>query len=224
MKKHPDFSNLHVADHPLILHKLSLMRDKNCPKVMFRMLLKEIGMLMGYELTKSLPLTTRKIETPMAPMDAPVLDGEDPVIVPILRAGLGMVEGLETVMPQARVGHIGMYRKALNDTPPIEYEFVEYLAKLPAPHSPLFVLVDPMLATGMSAKHALDVMVRHGIEEDRIKFMVLVAVKEGVQVIQDAYPKVPIYTAALDDVLDERKYILPGLGDAGDRLFGTEHA
>lgn len=202
----------------MILHKLSLMRDAGCPKVMFKMLLKEIGMLMGYEMTKILPLTTREIETPLSPMQAPVLAGLKPVIVPILRAGLGMVEGLEEIMPCARVGHIGLYRDEETK------EAVEYLVKLPEVKDRQFFLVDPMLATGNSSKYAIDTLVKRGVVPEKIRFMVLVAAPEGVQVLQDAYPQVEIFTAALDEKLNENAYIVPGLGDAGDRLFGTQHS
>ncbi len=218
MKQHATFQNLYVADHPLILHKLSLMRDVSCNKALFKALLKEIALLMGYELTRPLPMTTRPIQTPLCAYDAPVIDGKKPVIVPILRAGLGMAEGLEELMPAARVGHIGLYRD------PETKEPVEYLVKLPDAAERLFILVDPMLATGHSARHALDVLVRHGARPEKIRFMVLVAAPEGVAVLQEAYPAVKIYTAALDNHLNENKYIVPGLGDSGDRLFGTKHA
>lgn len=218
MKKDSRFPNLHIADHPLVLHKLSLMREEGCPKIMFHMLLKEIGMLMGYELTKTLPLTTREIETPMAPMNAPVLEGPKPVIVPILRAGLGMVEGLETIMPSARVGHIGLYRDEKT------HAAHEYLVKLPEMTGRPVFLVDPMLATGGSARHAIDVLTKRGVKPKDIRFMVLVAAPEGVKHLLDSYPEVEIFTAALDERLNENAYIVPGLGDAGDRLFGTKHA
>jgi len=217
MKRHSDFSNLYIADHPLILHKLSLMREKNCPRVLFKMLLKEIGMLMGYELTRNLPLTTRPIETPIMTMDAPVLEGRKPVIVPILRAGLGMVEGLEAIMPSARGGHIGLYRDEETK------EAVEYLVKLPDTEGRQFFLVDPMLATGHSSKYAIDVLVKRGVKPENIRFMVLVAAPEGVRLLLEAYPQVRVFTAALDEKLNENAYIVPGLGDAGDRLFGTKH-
>lgn len=216
MKTHPDFPNLHVADHPLILHKLSLMRDVACDKAQFKLLLKEIALLMGYELTRPLPMTTREIETPLCPMAAPVLAGKKPVIVPVLRAGLGMAEGLEELMPAARVGHIGLYRDEKTHEP------VEYLIRLPDAEGRIFILVDPMLATGNSAKHALDVLVRHGAKPEMIRFMALVAAPEGVKVLQNAYPQVKVYVAALDKQLNENAYIVPGLGDAGDRLFGTK--
>lgn len=216
MKQNDQFPNLYVADHPLILHKLSMMRETSCNKVMFKILLKELSLLMGYELTRPLPLTTRSIETPMAQMDAPVIDGKKQVIVPILRAGLGMAEGLEELMPAARIGHIGLYRDHDTKQP------VEYLVKLPNPEGRLFILVDPMLATGNSAKYAIDVLVKHGADPEMIRFMALVAAPEGVQVLLDHYPQVPVFVAALDSHLNENAYIIPGLGDAGDRLFGTK--
>ena len=216
MKQNSQFPNLYVADHPLILHKLSLMRDVSCNKVMFKTLLKELSLLMGYELTRPLPLTTREIETPIQKMQAPVIEGKKPVIVPILRAGLGMAEGLEALMPAARIGPIGLYRDHETKEP------VEYLVKLPNPEGRLFILVDPMLATGNSAKYALDVLIRHGADPKQIRFMALVAAPEGVQILLDAHPQVPIFVAALDSHLNENAYIVPGLGDAGDRMFGTK--
>lgn len=217
MKQHPEFPNLYVADHPLILHKLSLMRDVSCNKVMFKTLLKELSLLMGYELTRPLPLTTRTVQTPLATYDAPVIAGRKPAIVPILRAGIGMAEGLEELMPAARIGHIGLYRDHQTKEP------VEYLVKLPDPAGRLFILVDPMLATGNSAKYALDVLVRHGVDPGQIRVMALVAAPEGVRVLRESYPNVPVFVAALDERLDENAYIVPGLGDAGDRMFGTKN-
>ncbi len=215
MKQDPRFPNLHICEHPLIQHKLTLMREKTCPKAVFKILLREISMLMGYELTRPLPMTTKTIETPICTTKSPVIEGRKPAIVPILRAGLGMAEGLEELMPAARIGHIGLYRDHETKQP------VEYLVKLPSPKGRFFILVDPMLATGNSAKYALDVLVRHGVAPDKIRFMALVAAPEGVQVLLDAYPQVPVYVAALDEKLNEHAYIVPGLGDAGDRLFGT---
>jgi uracil phosphoribosyltransferase len=215
MKKHPDFKNLHVSDHALVMHKLSLMRETSCNKVLFNSLLREIALLMGYELTKELPMTRRTIETPLATMDAPVLAGLRPAIVPILRAGMGMANPLEELMPDATMGHIGLYRDHETQRP------VEYLVKLPDPEGRVFIVTDPMLATGYSAKHALDVLVNHGVDPDNIRFMALVAAPEGVRVLEDAYPEVPVYVAALDSHLNDTAYIVPGLGDAGDRLFGT---
>jgi uracil phosphoribosyltransferase len=216
MQQQAEFPNLYVADHPLILHKMSLMRDVNCNKVMFKILLKELSLLMGYELTRTLPITTREIQTPLEKMQAPVIEGKKAVIVPILRAGLGMAEGLEELMPTARVGHIGLYRDHDTKLP------VEYLVKLPNPEGRSFILVDPMLATGNSAKYAIDVLVKHGVKPQQIRFMALVAAPEGVKVLLDSYPQVPVFVAALDRELNSSSYILPGLGDAGDRLFGTK--
>ena len=210
MKQHSQFPNLFVADHPLILHKLSLMRDVGCDKVQFK------ALLMGYELTRGLPVTLREIETPLQKMQAPVIDGKKAVIVPILRAGMGMAEGLEALMPAARVGHIGLYRDHDTKQP------VEYLVKLPTPEGRTFILVDPMLATGNSARYALDVLIRHGVDPAQIRFMALVAAPEGVKVLLTHYPQIPVYVAALDSHLNENAYIVPGLGDAGDRMFGTK--
>jgi uracil phosphoribosyltransferase len=209
------FPNLHVATHPLIQHKLTQMRKVETPKHEFRQLLREIALLMGYELTRDLPLTHQTIQTPVATMEAPVIDGKRIAIVPILRAGLGMADGLLELMPQAFEGHIGMYRDPVTKHP------VEYLVKLPAVDNRLFILVDPMLATGNSAVAAVDILIKAGVTLNNIKFMALVACPEGVTTFNQKYPTVPIYTAALDERLNEKAYIIPGLGDAGDRLFGT---
>lgn len=216
MRKHPDYPNLHVIDHPLIQHKLTHMRDRQRSTNGFRTLLKEISLLMGYEITRDLPLTTERIETPLAPMDAPVIMGKKVAVVPVLRAGLGMAQGLHELMPSAREGHIGLYRDEESKRP------VEYLVKLPEPEGRLFILVDPMLATGNSAVHACDVLNRHGVEDRSIRFMALVAAPEGARVLSEAHPEVRIYCAALDSHLDGNAYIVPGLGDAGDRMFGTK--
>lgn len=217
MKRHDKFSNLYVADHPLILHKLSHMRDERCEKVMFKTLLKEISLLMGYEITRHLELTKKKITTPLTEMDAPFLADKEPVIIPILRAGLGMSEGLEELIPTARMGHIGVYRDEETKRP------VEYLVKLPDISNSQIILVDPMLATGHSAKYALDLLIQHGADKNNISFLALVAAPEGVEVLSEAYPEVTIHVAALDSHLNEKAYIVPGLGDAGDRIFGTMH-
>lgn len=216
MNKHADFPNVYVADHPLILHKLTLMREQDCPKIYFKQLLKEISFLLAYDVTKHFPVQTKTIETPITEMDGFALAGKKPVIVPILRAGLGMSEALEELMPSARIGHIGLYRDEETQKP------VEYLVKLPQAEGRIFIMCDPMLATGHSAKYALDVVKRHGADMNKVVFMALVAAPEGVKVLQDAYPMVPIYTAALDSHLNEKAYIVPGLGDAGDRLLGTK--
>ena len=210
-----DFPNLFVLDHPLIQHKLSLMRDKRTPTIQFRHLLREIALLMGYEISRELPLTTERIETPLALMDAPVIAGKKVAVVAILRAGLGMVDGLLDLIPSARVGHIGLYRDPETRRP------VEYFVKLPDPEGRLFILVDPMLATGHSASAAVDILNRRGIPDSRIRLMALVAAPEGVRTFRAAHPDLPIYSAALDERLNDHAYIVPGLGDAGDRLFGT---
>lgn len=216
MRRHSDFPSLHIVDHPLVQHKLSWMRKLDTPTAMFRQLLKEIALLMGYEVTRHVPMTTERIETPLAPMDAAVLAGRKPAVVPILRAGLGMASGLVELIPGAREGHIGLYRD------PETHEPREYYVKLPDTAGRLFILVDPMLATGNSAVHAVDVLNAHGVEDQNIRFMALVAAPEGVKVFADAHPDVPIYVAGLDSHLNEKAYIVPGLGDAGDRLFGTK--
>lgn len=211
-----DYPNLHVLEHPLISHKLTLMRTADTTTLSFRKLLKEIALLMGYEITRDMPLTTRKIRTPMCHMDAPTLDGEPPVIVPILRAGLGMAEGLGELIPDAGYGHIGVYRDEETKVP------VEYLVKLPNTQaSRRFIVVDPMLATGHSAIHALDVLNQHGVSDDRISFMALVCAPEGVKAMHEKHPNIPLYTAAIDEQLNTQAFIVPGLGDAGDRMFGT---
>ncbi|WP_207483810.1 uracil phosphoribosyltransferase [Arenibaculum pallidiluteum] len=216
MKKHPDYPNLYVIDHPLIQHKLTHMRDRQRSTNGFRTLLKEISLLMGYEITRDLPLTTERIETPLAPLDAPVIAGKKVAVVPVLRAGLGMAQGLHELMPSAREGHIGLYRDEETKKP------VEYLVKLPEAEGRLFILVDPMLATGHSAVHACDVLNRHGVEDQNIRFMALVAAPEGARVFSAAHPEVKVFCASLDSHLNEMAYIVPGLGDAGDRMFGTK--
>ena len=207
-------SNLHVIDHPLITHKLSIMRNRKTGSKDFRELLNEIAMLMGYEVFRDLPLEEITIETPITKMKAKMVSGRKLAIVPILRAGLGMVDGLQNLVPVAKVGHIGMYRD------PETHKPVEYYCKLPTDiEERLVVLVDPMLATGGSAVDALCKLKEHGCRN--IRFMCLVAAPEGVNAVQEAHPDVDIYTAALDECLNEHAYIVPGLGDAGDRIFGT---
>ena len=207
-------STLHVIDHPLIVHKLSIMRNKKTGSKDFRELLNEISMLMGYELTRDLPLEEVNIETPLTKMKAKMISGKKLAIVPILRAGLGMVDGLQSLVPVAKVGHIGLYRD------PETHKPVEYYCKLPHDiEDRIVILVDPMLATGGSAVDALTMLKERGCKN--IRFMCLVAAPEGVKAVQDAHPDVDIFTAALDERLNEHAYILPGLGDAGDRIFGT---
>lgn len=207
-------STLHVVDHPLIVHKLSIMRNKKTGSKDFRELLNEIAMLMGYELTRDLPLEDIVIETPVSKMTAKKISGKKLAIVPILRAGLGMVDGLQTLVPVAKVGHIGLYRD------PDTHKPVEYYCKLPLDiEERTVILVDPMLATGGSAVDALSMLKDKGCKD--IRFMCLVAAPEGVKAVQEAHPDIDIFTAALDEKLNEHAYIVPGLGDAGDRIFGT---
>jgi len=208
-------SKLHVIDHPMIQHKLTIMRRKETGSKDFRELLKEISMLMGYELSRELPLSEIEIETPMKKMKSKVISGKKLAIVPILRAGLGMVDGLLSLMPVAKVGHIGLYRDHETCKP------VFYYCKLPFDIEQREVIVcDPMLATGGSASDAIRMLKENNCSP--IRLMCLVAAPEGVKKLQEDHPDVDIYTAAYDESLDENAYILPGLGDAGDRIFGTK--
>ena len=209
-------SQLHIIDHPLIAHKLSIMRNKKTGSKDFRELLDEIAMLMGYEITRDLPLEDIKIETPLVPMVAKTVSGKKLAIVPILRAGLGMVDGLLRLVPVAKVGHIGMYRDETTHEP------VGYYCKMPLDIADrLVIVVDPMLATGGSAADAITLLKKkYGCRN--IRLMNLVAAPEGVKRVQDEHPDVDIFVAALDECLNENAYILPGLGDAGDRIFGTK--
>lgn len=203
-----------VMDHPLIQHKLTILRDKRTGTKYFREVVNEIARLMAYEVSRDMPLEDVEIETPLTTSVQKQLTGKKVAIIPILRAGLGMVDGMLDLIPAAKVGHVGMYRD--HET----LEAVEYFVKLPSDirDRQLFV-VDPMLATGASAIAAIDALKKRGATT--IKFVCLVAVPEGVQALQEAHPDVDIYTAALDEKLNEDAYIVPGLGDAGDRLFGT---
>lgn len=209
------FPNLHVLKHPLVQHKLTELRDKSCSKKDFNELVREISLLLVYEATQDLALTTRSVDTPLTTFEAPVLAGKKPVIVPILRAGIGMVDAFLTLMPLARVGHVGMFR----DEKTLEPQ--TYYFKLPpnSENRPIFVC-DPMLATGGSAVAALKKLKEAGLTN--ITFVCLVAAPEGVQHFFEAFPDVPMYTASLDQGLNDQSYIVPGLGDAGDRLFGTK--
>jgi len=204
-----------VIDHPLIQHKLTLMRQKERSTSSFRALLGEISMLLAYEVTRDLPLTYEPIETPLASMKAPMLDGKKVVLVNILRAGSGMVDGMLRILPSARVGHIGLYRD------PQTLGAVEYYFRMPSEMSDRdIIVVDPMLATGNSAIAAVE---RIKVARPKsIKFVCILAAPEGLANFQEVHPDVPIFTAAIDERLDAHGYILPGLGDAGDRLFGTK--
>jgi uracil phosphoribosyltransferase len=204
-----------IVDHPLVQHKLTLMRDKTTSTAGFRQLLREIALLLTYEVTRDLKLTTRSIETPLAPMDAPILEGKKPVFASILRAGNGLLEGMLDLVPSARVAHIGIYRD------PETLEPHEYYFKAPEDVADrLIIVVDPMLATANSASAAIQRLKDRGAKD--IRFVCLLAAPEGIERLQRAQPGVPIYTAAIDDYLDDHGYIVPGLGDAGDRLYGTK--
>lgn len=206
---------VHVVDHPLLAHKLTILRDKNTSTKDFREIVSEIGMLLTYEATRDLPLTTKKIETPICEMEAPILKGKKFAVVPILRAGLGLVDGVLRMVPSARVGHLGMYRDEETMAP------VQYFCKMPRDIAERDVLiVDPMLATGGSADAAIQIMKGYGCQN--IKLMVLVAAPKGIEVVTSAHPDVEIYCGAMDQGLNEHNYIVPGLGDAGDRIFGTK--
>lgn len=207
--------NVTVIDHPMIQHKLTLMRDKGCGTKDFRQLLEEISMLMAYEVTRNLPLEEIEIETPICKCKSKVISGKKIGIVPILRAGLGMVDGVTRLVPTAKVGHIGMFRD------PQTHQPVEYYCKLPPDiEERELIIVDPMLATGGSSVAAIDALKKRGCKS--IKLMCLVGCPEGVKTVQDAHPDVDLYIAAIDEKLNENKYIVPGLGDAGDRIFGTK--
>lgn len=206
---------VYLIDHPLIQHKLTIMRQKETGSKDFRELLNEISMLMGYELTRDLPLEEIEIETPMEKTKSKIIAGKKLAIIPILRAGLGMVDGLLSLVPVAKVGHIGLYRD------PETHQPVEYYCKLPFDIEERIVVVcDPMLATGGSASDAIDMLKAKGVSH--IRLMCLVGAPEGIEMVQRRHLDVDIYLAAIDEKLNEHAYILPGLGDAGDRLFGTK--
>ena len=205
-----------IMDHPLIKHKITLLRDKNTGSKEFRELINEIAMLMCYEATRDMPTKEVEIETPICIAKASVISGRKVAFVPILRAGLGMVDGMLELVPAAKIGHIGMYRD------PATHEPVEYYCKLPADIQERDIIVlDPMLATGGSAIDAINQLKKHHCSTN-IKFMCIIAAPEGLKALSDAHPEVQIYCGALDDHLNENKYIVPGLGDAGDRIFGTK--
>ena len=205
---------VNVIDHPLIQHKLTLMRQKDTGTKDFRELLEEIAMLMAYEITRDFPLKEIDIETPVAKCKAKVLAGKKVGVVPILRAGLGMLNGVVNMIPAARVGHVGMYRDPKTLKP------VEYYCKLPGDvEERTLIVVDPMLATGGSSAAALDLLKQKGAKS--MILMCLVAAPEGIRLVNEAHPDVPVYVAAIDDHLNDKGYIVPGLGDAGDRIFGT---
>lgn len=209
------FPNLTVVDHPLVQHKLTLMRQKETSTAVFRQLLREISQLLAYEITRELPMTTRAIDTPLMEMDAPVLAGRKLALISILRAGNGLLDGMLELIPSARVGFVGLYRDEATLQP------VKYYFKVPDQLGErLSIVVDPMLATGNSSAAAVTMLKEEGARD--IRFLCLLAAPEGVARMQEAHPDVPVVTAALDKRLNDKGYILPGLGDAGDRMFGTK--
>ena len=208
-------AHLTVVDHPLVQHKLTVMRDKDASTTKFRQLLREISQLLAYEVTRGLPMTTKDIETPMGPMEAPTLAGKKLALISILRAGNGLLDGVLELIPSARVGFVGLYRDEETLQP------VQYYFKVPqALEDRLVIAVDPMLATGNSSVAAIDLLKEAGAKN--IRFLCLLAAPEGIARMQEAHPDVPIVTAAVDEKLNEIGYIVPGLGDAGDRMFGTQ--
>ncbi|HBB82068.1 MAG TPA: uracil phosphoribosyltransferase [Sulfitobacter sp.] len=208
-------NHLTIVDHPLVQHKLTIMRDKETPTAVFRQLLREISQLLAYEVTRGLPMTTKRVETPMQEMDAPTLDGKKLALISILRAGNGLMDGVLELIPSARVGFVGLYRDEETLQP------VQYYFKVPEGlDDRLVIAVDPMLATGNSSVAAIDLLKQAGATN--IIFLCLLASPEGVATMKEAHPDVRIVTASLDEALNEKGYIIPGLGDAGDRMFGTK--
>lgn len=207
--------HLTIVDHPLVQHKLTLMRDVKTSTAVFRQLLREISQLLAYEVTRNLPISTRQIKTPLMSIDAPIIDGKKLALVSILRAGNGLLDGILELVPAARVGFVGLYRDEETLQP------VQYYFKVPQGlEDRLTIAVDPMLATGNSSVAAIDLLKQAGAKD--IRFLCLLAAPEGVQRMKEAHPDVPIVTASLDSHLNEKGYIVPGLGDAGDRMFGTK--
>ncbi len=207
--------HLTVVEHPLVQHKLTIMRDKTTSTAKFRQLLREVSMLLAYEVTRNMEMTRAQIETPLQPMEAPKLAGRKLALVSILRAGNGLLDGILELVPSARVGFIGLYRD------PETLQPVEYYCKLPSDLAErLVIVVDPMLATGNSSAAAVDLLKKNGARN--IRFLCLLAAPEGVRRMREAHPDVPIVTAAVDERLNDHGYIVPGLGDAGDRMFGTK--
>jgi len=207
--------HLTVVDHPLVQHKLTIMRDKDTSTAVFRQLLREISQLLAYEVTRNMAMTTKRIETPMQPMDAPTLAGKKLALISILRAGNGLMDGVLELIPSARVGFVGLYRDEETLQP------VQYYFKVPEGlDDRLVIAVDPMLATGNSSVAAIDLLKKAGATN--LRFLCLLAAPEGIKRMHEAHPDVPIVTASVDERLNEQGYIVPGLGDAGDRMFGTK--
>lgn len=209
------FKNLHVIEHPLVTHRLNQIRDIGCAKATFASNTAEISRYLAYEASRDLPMAEQKIQTPVSDMRGKLLSDDKPVVVPVLRAGLGMLSGVESVYPNASIGHIGLFR----DEETLEPH--QYYVRLPDLESRTIFLIDPMLATGCSAVKALDILIAEGADRTRLKFLCLLAAPEGMEMFNRDYADIPVYTAALDDKLNEKAYIVPGLGDAGDRLHGT---
>ena len=211
--------DLQVVDHPLAGHKLTCLRDRDTPIALFRSTVRELGRLLAFAATTDLPLASRAIQTPLAPMQAPWVDESRVMVVPVLRAGLPLADAFCELMPSAAVGHVGVYRDA-------QARPVEYLVKLPAPSPSAATrcfVVDPMLATGHSAAHAIDVLVAHGFPIGDIRMVAILAAPEGLDLLAQRFPGLRVHVAAIDQRLDDNAYIVPGLGDAGDRMFGTRH-
>jgi uracil phosphoribosyltransferase len=211
--------DLQVVDHPLAGHKLTCLRDRDTPIALFRSTVRELGRLLAFAATADLPLASRAIQTPLAPMQAPWVDESRVMVVPVLRAGLPLADAFCELMPSAAVGHVGVYRDA-------QARPVEYLVKLPAPSPSAATrcfVVDPMLATGHSAAHAIDVLVAHGFPIGDIRMVAILAAPEGLDLLGQRFPGLRVHVAAIDQRLDDNAYIVPGLGDAGDRMFGTRH-
>lgn len=210
-----NFPKLTVTNHPLIQHKLTYIRDKSTPKKVFKELVDEVGTLLAYEITKELPMSAVQVETPLATTTCKKIDSSNVVLVPLLRAGLGMVDGVLNLIPNCAICHLGLYRDH-ETKEPVTY----YFKPMPEPEEKMFIMVDPMLATGGSAIESANLLKKNGAKN--IKFMCLVAAPEGVEAFSAAHPDIEIFAAALDEKLNDDAYIVPGLGDAGDRLFGTK--
>lgn len=216
LQKYKEFPTLTIVDHPLVQHKLTLIRNKDTSTYLFGQLLSEIAMLIGYEVTRNIELRNIAIETPITKMVGREINEQGIVVIPILRAGLGMAKGLHQLIPASRQGHIGVYRDEKTKKP------IEYYFKVPTNDNQVYIVVDPMLATGNSAAYAITRLIASGVSPERIVFMALVVAPEGMRIFQKEHPGIRVYAASLDEKLNENSYIVPGLGDAGDRLFGTK--
>lgn len=216
LQKYKEFPTLTIVDHPLVQHKLTLIRNKDTNTYLFGQLLSEIAMLIGYEVTRNIALRDVSMATPITPMVGREIDEHSIVVIPILRAGLGMAKGLHQLIPAARQGHIGVYRHEETKKP------IEYYFKVPSNDNQVYIVVDPMLATGNSSSYAVKRLIESGVSPSKIVFMALVVAPEGMRVFQKDHPTIRVFAASLDEKLNDHAYIVPGLGDAGDRLFGTK--